>query len=169
MPKARGKRKKKSEAWKNLMSIHKKGYKRVRIHSKRRKNGIDPLTQLENVRCVLCCLKYDIAVRYVSVIMFLECFDQIGLNVSDVISVHKDKLNRSANCLKKTFDQFDHNDHVLKRSKELKLPGPVGRCLIYAEKFEKYDACITILPTEAEGKRMQQARDYVSSLFKRYE
>lgn len=169
MPKATGKRKKKSEAWKNLMSVHKKGYKRVRIHSKRRKNGIDPLTQLENVRRVQIILKYEIQTRYVSVVMFREAFDRIGLHVSDEMSMRKDKLNRPASCLKKTFDQFDHNDAVLKRSKELKLVGPVGRCFIFTEKFQKHDACITILATEASEERFQRTRDYVSSLFKRYE
>ena len=144
MPKR--KKKKGTDAWRNLLKVHKKGPKRVRINRPRKKNGIDPLTTEEHARKVQIIFKQSCGKdNSMCIHMFKESFHKIGLKEGCVQKMTEKQYTRAARDLEKTFGVFTHNDYLLTNIKEMKLE-TIGRCILITGKLRKPDATLHIEP-----------------------
>ena len=142
MPKR--KKKKGTDAWRNLIKVYKKGPKRVRINHPRKKNGIDPLTTVEHARKVQIIFKQSSGKdKLMCIHMFKESFHKIGLREGCVQTMTEKHYTRAARHLEKTFDVFTHNDYLLSNIREMKLE-TIGRCILITGKLRKPDATLHI-------------------------
>ena len=164
MPK-RG-RKKTNPAWKKLRQQHRKGPKMIKIPDPRQKKGINPLLIPGNVKMIQIlyseCGDKELPI---SVVVFNRAFDQMGLRPSMDISMRRDQLKRSGIALRKTFTLFSQNDRVMGASREMRLDGIVGRCLVFTKPFDKSDAVVRILPTTDEASTAISTKVHVEALF----
>ena len=160
MPKGR---KKKTDAWKNLLKIHKRGPKRVRINAPRKRKGVDALMIRENVKKVLINLKYS--EKSVWAIVFKQKCNE--LNVSDgTFSMPKDHPNLIAKLLKKGYESFGHNDFILGKFKELKLER-IGRCFFSTGSCENPDIILNIEESQVELQKRAATKKHIDALFNR--
>ena len=161
MPK--GRKKKGSDAWKNILKIHKRGPKRVRINAPRKRKGVDALMIRENVKKVLINLKYS--KQSVWAIVFKQkCHE---LNVSDgTFSMPKDRPNFIAKLLKKGYESFGHNDFILGKFKEFKLER-IGRCFLSTGTCENPDIILNIEESQATLEEKKSTEKHIDALFHR--
>ena len=147
MPKRRGRKKKGSDAWTNILRVHKRGPKRVRVSRPRRRNNIDPLTLPEHSKRIQIALK-DNAFKsnFVGIVVFNQAFTDMGLVQDETYTMSKNKLTRAGHALQKCIELFGHNDFILGRIRELKLDNCVGRCIVMTGKINSPDVVLNIMP-----------------------
>lgn len=144
MGKRRG-RKGKSDAWKNLVRVHRRGPKRVQTNRPRCKNGVMPLANPEYSKRIQVVDKTHFSERCTSISVLNNVFDKLGLKDGDVYTVAPGESMRALRLLKKPLDAFGHNDHVLGgRMREFKLENVVGKCVALTGTIKNADAIIII-------------------------
>lgn len=124
-------RKKKSDAWKELVRVHRRGPKRVKTHRPRRKNGEHPLSDPKKARRIQVVLKSPFGSNKLGICLFQSVFEQLGLVEGETYTMPRDAPTRPAVLLHKAIDTFGHNDFMLgNRMREIKLDNIVGRCIV---------------------------------------
>lgn len=163
MPKRRGRKKKGSDAWKNILRIHKRGPKRVKVSVPRRKLDYDPLTEPEHSKRVQIVLNDGASKpKLIGIAVFNQAFADMGLVQYKTYTMAKNKLTRAGCALRKCIELFGHNDFILGRMRELKLDNCVGRCIVMTGKINKPDVQLTINPDKRE---LSKNDGYVKELF----
>lgn len=159
MPKRR--KNKGTKAWKNLLQIHRKGPKRIRINAPRKRNGVDALMIRENVKKILINLKY--VEKSVWAIVFKQKCNE--LNISDgTFNMSKDRPKGIAKLLKKGYESFEHNDFILGKFKELKLER-IGRCFLSTGTCKQPDIILNIEESQAELEKHEATKKHIDALF----
>ena len=144
MGKRRG-RKGKSDAWKNLLRVHRRGPKRVQTSRPRCKNGVMPLANPEYSKRIQVVDKTGFVKRRTGISVLNNVFSKLGLEDGGVYTVAPDESMRALRLLKKPLDAFGHNDHVLGgRMREFKLENFVGKCVALTGTIKNADAMIII-------------------------
>jgi len=152
MPKRRGRKKKGSDAWKNIVRIHKRGPKRVKVSIPRRKADYDPLVESEHSKRIQIVLEDGMSYKknFVGIVVFKQAFSDMGLVQDKTYKMTKNKLTRAGNALRKCIELFGHNDFVLGRMRELKLDNCVGRCIVMTGKIKSPDVVLNITPEKRQ-------------------
>ena len=165
MPKRRGRKKKGSDAWKNIVRIHKRGPKRIKVSRPRRKGDVDPLVVPEHSKRIQIVLEDGMSYKknFVGIVVFNQAFTDMGLVQDKTYKMTKNKLTRAGNALRKCIELFGHNDFILGRLRELKLDNCVGRCIVMTGKINKPDAILNITPEKK--KISKHALDMTKNLF----
>ena len=161
MPKRRGHRKKGSDAWKNIVRIHKRGPKRIKVSRPRRKAGYDPLVESEHSKRIQILL--NDSKHKIVIVVFNQAFTDMGLIQDKTYTMAKNKLTRAGNALRKCIELFGHNEFILGCLRELKLDNCVGRCIVMTGKINKPDAVLNITPEKR--KLSKHALDMTKKLF----
>ena len=100
MPKRRGRKKKGSDAWKNIVRIHKRGPKRVKVSRPRRRNDVDPLVVPEHSKRIQIVLKDGaFEPKFVGIAVFNQAFTDMGLVQDKMYTMAKNKLTRAGRAL----------------------------------------------------------------------
>lgn len=156
-------RRKKSDAWKNLKKAAARRPKRVlQMNPRRKKNAPDPLTQEEFHKTVQIVTERG----EVLVILFKQAFFSAGFGQNKVYEMPKDKLCGAARKLRKTFERLQHNDYILKRSKEMRLASPIGRChVLVGGSFKSPDAIIRLQKTQKQLDAEAKINERIERLF----
>lgn len=141
MPKRR--KKKGTDAWQNLVRLHKKGPKRVKVSIPRSKNGVSPLTLSEHSKRI----QIVMGERKIGVAVFNHVFVAMGLVPQNEYTMEATKLTRAGQLLRKTLEMFSHNDFIFGQLRELKLDNCVGKCIVMTGKIARPDALLIIEPT----------------------
>ena len=138
-------RRKKSEAWKNLKKVARKGPKRVRLHRQRFKKGFDPLTDAQYRRVVQVVSPNS---THFAVIMLRASFSEMNMTLKKSYHMPQNTTERIGRIFAKIIEAFSHNDIVLKRQKEFKFKRPMSRCVALVGTVENPDATIHITKKE---------------------
>ena len=125
MPKRR--KPKGTDAWKNLVRLHKKGPKRIKIAVPRKKDGICPLTRTTHSKRIQIVVSSG---KKIGVVVFNQAFIDMGLSHKTTQKMSIDKLTRAGHLLRKTLSIFKHNDFILGQIREMKLDNCVGKCIV---------------------------------------
>lgn len=151
MPKRRGRKKKGSDAWKNIVRIHKRGPKRVKVSRPRRRNDVDPLVVPEHSKRIQIVLKDGaFEPKFVGIAVFNQAFTDMGLVQDKMYTMAKNKLTRAGRALNRCIELFGHNDFILGRMRELKLDNCVGRCIVMTGKIKSPDVVLNITPEKRQ-------------------
>lgn len=170
MGKRRG-RKGKSDAWKNLVRVHRRGPKRVQTNQPRCKNGVMPLANPEYSKRIQVVDKTGFLERCTGISVLNNVFDRLGLEDGGVYTVAPGESMRALRLLKKPLEAFGHNDHILGgRMREFKLENLIGKCVALTGTFSKADATITLYnarqvpaPPKPQTKEIECTKDNESS------
>ena len=169
MPKKRmpKKRRKKNEAWKNIVKSHARGPKRVRLKRKVEKDedeGDDILTQ--KIQLIIEENKGR-QQKYIIIKVSKLSLQKLRLQkISKLLPTQTKKHE-----LYPTFNALDHNALVMGEMKLIPLRidtycGPhVCEALVYGGTIQKPNNTIHITTTREEGQEMVKTKDYVKSLF----
>lgn len=140
-------RKKKSDAWKQLLRVHKRGPNRVKTHRARRRNGEHPLSDPKKSRRIQVVLKGPFGDNKLGVCVFRTVFEQLGLLEGQTYRMCRDALTRPAMLLRKAIDAYGHNDFVMGAPmRELKLDNIVGRCIVLTGTVREAHATFVLHP-----------------------
>lgn len=162
-------RKKKSEAWKKLCSVVKKGPRRVKMPQPRRKKGYDPLYDSTMHKKVQLTLDMDMRPQHLVVIIFEKAFRRLNMLQGKSYDMPRDKLMICGKALRKLFESASSYDFSSKKMCEKTLDNAVGRCFVcYGQKIENADVNIRILPTLKEQENRRRTKEYVARLFANY-
>tara|TARA_B100000780_G_scaffold259930_1_gene211286 strand:- start:162 stop:686 length:525 start_codon:yes stop_codon:yes gene_type:complete len=157
MPKRR--KKKGSDAWKNIVRLHKRGPKRVKLARPRRKGDDDPLLVPKHSKRIQIILNDGIySDRKIGVVVFNQAFTEMGLGRKKEYTMTKNKLTRAGHALRKCLDLFSSNDYILGHLREKKLNNFVGRCIVMTGKINKPDVLLNIVPDNKPSESQEQAK-----------
>jgi len=144
MGKRRG-RKGKSDAWKDLVRVHRRGPKRLLVVRPRRKDGMMPLANPEFSKRIQVVDKTHFSERRTGISVLSTAFSKLGLKDGGVYTATLGESMRALRLLKKPLEAFGHNDHVLGgRIREFKLENCVGKCVVLTGTIKNVDATIII-------------------------
>lgn len=164
MPK-RGHRKGKSDAWKNLVRVVKRGPKRVKMNRRRSRNGVNPLSDPKATKRIQI-VQTGLYERRLGVAVLNSVFDRMNLEDGGEYSMHRGELTRAARLLKKAINLFGHNDFVLgDRMVELKLDNFVGKCVVLTGDIKNPNATLIIRPKKIEQDQRDKVSEHISALF----
>ena len=151
------KRKKKSEAWKNLVRTHTKGPKRVKFKRERKTKHKDPLKSAEMSGIIEFQL-FDVfgKPRYISFLVVNSILRRLSLRLGESRTYRK-------NSLPKWFKNFEKS---FSGNGEVTLSNFIGRCYIFHTKIKTQKVVIKIIPTEEEEERQRAVKARVLQLFK---
>jgi len=151
MPKRRRRKKRGSDAWKNIVRLHRRGPKRIKVSVPRRSDDYDPLVESEHSKRIQIILNDGSKnPPKIGVSVFNQAFTDMGLTQYKAYTMVKNRLTRAGHALKKCLELFEHNDFILGGMRELKLDNCVGRCIVMTGKINKPDVQLTINPEKRE-------------------
>lgn len=159
-------RKGKSDAWKDLVKVHRRGPKRVRVSRQPRGlNGVKGLTHPDYSKRIQIIDKRNMFEQKLGICVFKSVFGKLGLKEGGEYSMTDKTLTKAARCLKKPLETYTYNDYVAgDRIRELKLTNFVGKCIIMTGDIKNANATLTIekelTPQQIETKKR------VAELFK---
>lgn len=158
MPKR--KKKKGSDAWKDLVKRYKKGPKRVKLNRKRRPADHTPATDLSQSKIVQLVSKgrYG-STKNITVLLYKERFRELNLHDGKTYTTSAKTPFKAAKILQPALKNMSHNDIVLKK---VKLEKYAGKCIVFAGISKKPDAIIHYIPeTPVISKHVQKSDSIV--------
>ena len=132
-----------TDAWKELVKMHKKGPKRITLNRKKRPADHTPVTDMKQSKIVQLVSKDGFSTKNVIIILYKERFDELRLKVGKTYTTSMKTPFRTARILKKALTKMTHNDYVLKN---VKLEKYAGKCVVFAGISKNPDAIIYYIP-----------------------
>tara|TARA_B100000683_G_scaffold251812_1_gene268157 strand:- start:628 stop:1143 length:516 start_codon:yes stop_codon:yes gene_type:complete len=151
------KRKKKTDAWKKLVSGHSKGPKRVKFKRERKTKHSDPLKSA-HLSSVIEFQLFDVSdtPKIVSFLVVNSILRRLSLSTGETMTYRRNQLPKWFKHFEKAFNDYG----------EVTLRSFIGRCYILPKKTIVDKVIIKIKPTEEDEKKHQTIKARVNALFK---
>lgn len=162
----RKRRKKKTDAWKNLRKAAAKGPKRVRMHAQRIKNGVDPLTEAKFRRLIQ--IVNPKGKEFV-VVITLSSFCKMQICKKKCYKMPLNRLTKNGEMFADILEKVSYIDFASNPQTELQMKQPLGRCIVFAGHIGTPDATFRINQrelSEEEQSRAEKNRKYIEALYK---
>lgn len=142
------KKKRGTDAWKDLVKQYKRGPKRVKLHRKRRPASHTPATDPSQSKIVQLVSKERYgSTKNIIVLLFKERFRELNLHDGKTYTTTMKTPFKAAKRLKPALTNMSHNDIVLKK---VKLEKYAGKCVVFAGISKNPDAIIHYIPEQKQ-------------------